>query len=132
AFIGRRSLLRALRRSPRRLAQVTVNRLQPKPKVSIIGEFWAMTTEGDGNYRLQRFLESEGAEVDIQPVTAWVLYNIWEHQHDTRKRMTLRGADEGIMGLRGKDGRTKLWLLWAAEKAVRAMFGLYSRAIGLS
>ena len=36
-------------------------------KVGIIGEFWAMTTEGDGNYRLQRFLESEGAEVDIQP-----------------------------------------------------------------
>ena len=40
----------------------------PKPKVSIIGEFWAMTTEGDGNYQLQRFLESEGAEGDIQLV----------------------------------------------------------------
>ena len=25
-----------------------------------------MTTEGDGNYGLQRFLESEGAECDIQ------------------------------------------------------------------
>ena len=35
---------------------------------SIIGEFWAMTTEGDGNYQLQRFLESEGAEADIQLV----------------------------------------------------------------
>ena len=27
-----------------------------------------MTTEGDGNYRLQRFLEGEGAECDIQLV----------------------------------------------------------------
>ena len=39
-----------------------------KPKVGIIGEFWAMTTEGDGNYHLQRFLEGEGAEPDIQLV----------------------------------------------------------------
>ena len=45
---------------------------------SIIGEFWAMTTEGDGNYQLQRFLESEGAEADIQLVTAWLLYTVWE------------------------------------------------------
>ena len=37
-----------------------------------------MTTEGDGNYQLQRFLESEGAECDIQLVTAWLLYMIWE------------------------------------------------------
>jgi predicted nucleotide-binding protein (sugar kinase/HSP70/actin superfamily) len=91
-----------------------------------------MTTEGDGNHRLQRFLEQEGAEVDIQPVTAWILYNIWEHQHDTRKRFTLRGEDEGIVGLKGKDGRTKLALLWGAEKAVRAIFGIYTKAIGLS
>jgi predicted nucleotide-binding protein (sugar kinase/HSP70/actin superfamily) len=105
--------------------------MKPKPKVSIIGEFWAMTTEGDGNHRLQRFLEAEGAEVDIQPVVTWVLYNLWEHQHDTRKRLTLRAADGGTMGLDGKDGRTKLALLWGAERAVRAVFALYTRAIGL-
>jgi len=127
----RGSVVAALVRCRRRLNRVRVNRLLPKPKVSIIGEFWAMTTEGDGNHRLQRFLEAEGAEVDIQPVVAWVLYNIWEHQHDTRKRITLRGEDEGPAGLRGKDGRTKLVLLWVAERAVRAMFGVYTRAIGL-
>ncbi len=113
------------------LNRVEVNRLRPKPKVSIIGEFWAMTTEGDGNHRLQRFLEAEGAEVDIQPVTAWILYNIWEHQHDTRKRLPLRGEDEGNVGLEGQGRPKKLALLWGAEKAVRAMFGLYTRAIGL-
>jgi len=128
----RRSLIPALVRCRRRLNRVTVNRMQPKPKVSIIGEFWAMTTEGDGNYRLQRFLEAEGAEVDIQPVTTWILYNIWEHQHDTRRRLLLRGDDDGTMGLEGKDGRTKLVALWAAERAVRAIFGTYTRAIGLA
>jgi len=128
----RGSMITALLRCRSRLNQIAVNRLRPKPKVSIIGEFWAMTTEGDGNHRLQRFLEQEGAEVDIQPVTAWILYNIWEHQHDTRKRLDLRGEDEGIVGLKGKDGRTKLALLWGAEKVVRALFGVYAKAIGLS
>ena len=127
----RRNLIPALLRCRRTLNAVAVNRLRPKPKVSIIGEFWAMTTEGDGNHRLQRFLEAEGAEVDIQPVTAWILYVIWEHQHDTRKRLTLRGDDEGTMGLKGKDGRTKLAMFWGAEKSVRGLFAVYTRAIGL-
>jgi predicted nucleotide-binding protein (sugar kinase/HSP70/actin superfamily) len=127
----RGSVVAGLFKCRRRLNRVAVNRLRPKPKVSIIGEFWAMTTEGDGNHRLQRFLEAEGAEVDIQPVVTWVLYSIWEHQHDTRKRLMLRGEDEGTVGLKGKDGRTKMMLLWGAEKAVRAIFGIYSRAIGL-
>src|SRR6185503_14211128 len=111
AFLRRRSVLAALRRSRRRLAQVRVNRLQPKPKVSIIGEFWAMTTEGDGNYRLQRFLESEGAEIDIQPITNWLLYNIWEHTWDTKQRLMLRSEDAGNFGLKGTNPRKKLALL---------------------
>src|SRR6185503_8518479 len=130
-LIRRSSMIIVLLRCRRRLNQVAVNRLRPKPKVSIIGEFWAMTTEGDGNHRLQRFLEQEGAEVDIQPVTAWILYMIWEHQHDTRKRLTLRAEDAGIVGLKGKDGPAKLAMLWGAEKVVRALFAVYSKAIGL-
>ena len=131
AFTKRRSVLAALRRSRRVLAQVRVNRLQPKPKVSIIGEFWAMTTEGDGNYRLQRFLESEGAEVDIQPITNWLLYNIWEHTWDTKQRLTLRAEDAGNFGLKGTNPRKKLALLALAGTALRASFAVYAKAIGL-
>jgi predicted nucleotide-binding protein (sugar kinase/HSP70/actin superfamily) len=131
ALEKRKSVVVALLRCRKVLGRIEVDRLRPKPKVSIIGEFWAMTTEGDGNYRLQRFLEQEGAEVDIQLVTAWILYNIWEHQHDTRKRLDLKQEDGGTFGLKGKDGRKKLALLWMAEKAVRAAFGTYAKAIGL-
>jgi predicted nucleotide-binding protein (sugar kinase/HSP70/actin superfamily) len=131
AFLRRSSVLAALRRSRRRLAQVPVNRLQAKPKVSIIGEFWAMTTEGDGNYRLQRFLESEGAEVDIQPITNWLLYNIWEHSWDTKQRMTLRTEDAGKFGLKGTNPRKKLALLAVAGVALRVTFATFARAIGL-
>ena len=131
ALERRRSILTAMWTCRRVLARVNVNRLQPKPKVAIIGEFWAMTTEGDGNYRLQRFLESEGAEVDIQPLTAWLLYNIWEHAWDTKQRMTLRFDDDGNFGLKGTNPRKKLAMLKVAEWALRGAFALYSKALGL-
>ncbi len=131
AFVRRRSLLRPCGDRAACSPQVRVNRLQPKPKVSIIGEFWAMTTEGDGNYRLQRFLESEGAEVDIQPLTNWLLYNIWEHTWDTKRRLTLRSEDAGTFGLKGTNPRKKLALLALAGVALRASFAVCSRAIGL-
>jgi hypothetical protein len=131
AFARKRSIALALWKCRRVLSAVKVDRLQPKPKVAIIGEFWAMTTEGDGNYRLQRFLEAEGAEVDIQPITAWLLYNIWEHTFDTKQRMTLRHDDDGNFGLKGTNPRKKLAILRVAELALRRMFDVYARAIGL-
>ncbi len=104
AFRQRRSIAVALRRCRKEFLGIEVNRLQPKPKVMIIGEFWAMTTEGDGNYGLQRFLEAEGAEVDVQMVTAWLLYMLWQNGRDTRRRLGLRGEDEVGKGLAGRDG----------------------------
>ena len=132
ALSHKKSVLRALFRCRRILSKVKVNRLQPKPKVSIIGEFWAMTTEGDGNYRLQEFLESEGAEVDIQLVSAWLLYNIWQHRFDTKRRMTLKIDDGGRSGLEGKNPRKKLIALAVAEKLLRGSFQLFAKVIGLS
>ena len=113
------------------LAKVRVDRTRPKPLVSVIGEFWAMTTEGDGNYALQRFLESEGAEVDIQPIVNWLLFMVWENRFDTVERMTLREEDEGRKGLKGKDAQKKLFGLAIGEKAIRAVFQTYANAIGL-
>jgi predicted nucleotide-binding protein (sugar kinase/HSP70/actin superfamily) len=113
------------------LRQVEVDRTQVKPKVSVIGEFWAMTTEGDGNYALQRFLEQEGAEVDIQIVTNWLLYNVWEHVYDTKQRMSLRNEDRGKRGLAGTNPIKKLAILWVADKAIRAIFQTIANSIGL-
>jgi hypothetical protein len=90
-----------------------------------------MTTEGDGNHRLQRFLEEEGAEVDIQPLTAWLLYNIWVHEWDTRRRMTLRHDDDGKFGLQGTHPRRKLAVLKLAGHVLRGTFAVYGRTIGL-
>jgi predicted nucleotide-binding protein (sugar kinase/HSP70/actin superfamily) len=113
---------------------VKVDRTVLKPKVAVIGEFWAMTTEGDGNYHLQRFIESEGGEVDSQLLTAWLLYNIWSVRYDTAARSTLRGVDAGPYGLAQLGGYgvfTRRVSLWAAEKALRGAFSLFALAAGL-
>lgn len=131
AFEQNANVVSALIKCRRLFGAVATDRGVPKPKVSVIGEFWAMTTEGDGNYHLQRFLEGEGAEVDVQSVTAWILFMIWENKYDTLSRIDLREHDDARKGLAGKDGTKKLWVLAAADKIVRANFQLYANAIGL-
>ncbi len=54
--------------------KVEVDWLQVKPVVKVIGEFWAQMTESDGNFQMLEFLEREGAEVSIEPISTWVLY----------------------------------------------------------
>jgi hypothetical protein len=134
ALESRTNIIVALRKCKPILAAVPVDRTVARPKVSIIGEFWAMTTEGDGNYQLQRFLESEGAEADIQLVTAWLLYTIWEARRDTLERKELRGADTSYYGL-GKAGpfdiAKKLGGVAAADKVVRGLFYTFANAAGL-
>lgn len=133
ALLNGDSVLLALMKAKRLFAGIEVDRTVAKPRVAIIGEFWAMTTEGDGNYRLQRFLEEEGAEADIQFVTAWLLYNIWEIAYDTNARKTLRGEDSGTLGLAGLGeygAFTRKVSLWAADKALRAAFHTFAYAGG--
>ncbi len=115
----------------KRLAKVEIDRTNPKPVVSVIGEFWAMTTEGDGNYGLQKFLEQEGAEVDVQGVTNWILFMIWENKYDRIDRLELRAADGGKKGLEGTDATKTLRILTGADKLVRVIFQSYAKIIGL-
>jgi len=114
---------------------VKVDRLRVRAKTSIIGEFWAMTTEGDGNYQLQKFLESEGAENDIQLTTAWLLYNVWEVRHDTMDRTELRGADAGLYGLGSFQGEfdvtKRIATMRATEAALRLGFQAFAQPLGL-
>jgi predicted nucleotide-binding protein (sugar kinase/HSP70/actin superfamily) len=73
------------------LAGVRLDRTRVRPIVKITGEFWAQTTEGDGNYNMFAFLEREGAQVVVEPVGTWIMYII--HQ---AKQMILdrRHTDE--------------------------------------
>jgi len=137
AFENNTSLPIALLKVRRELGRVKVDRTKVKPRVGIIGEFWAMTTEGDGNYGLQRFLEAEGAEPDIQLVMAWLLYMLWQGRYDTAQRADLRGVDKdkaeggSKFSLKGVDLRKRRASLWAGEKVLRGIFQTVSTAMGL-
>lgn len=127
----RTSILAAIWRCRKIFARVDVDRVRPKPSVAVIGEFWAMMTEGDGNYHLQRFLEKEGAEVGIQVIANLLLYNLWEGRHDTLARMELRGVDGGKKGLEGSDAGLALAGIFLGEYAMRAWWQSWAHLMGL-
>ncbi|MDP3276288.1 MAG: 2-hydroxyglutaryl-CoA dehydratase [Deltaproteobacteria bacterium] len=134
ALYEKTNIFMALYKARSEFEAVQVDKLRPRVKTSIIGEFWAMTTEGDGNYYLQRFLESEGAENDIQLTTAWLLYNIWEVSRDTRVRAHLREFDSGQYGLKGYEefgvGK-RLAIMRLAEHGLRLGFQAFAVPLGL-
>jgi hypothetical protein len=68
------------------LHSVEVDWLQVKPVVKVVGEFWAQMTESDGNFQMLEFLEREGAEVSVEPISTWVLYLLRQQ----RERAALR------------------------------------------
>ncbi len=66
--------VKALGEARRRFERVEVDRLRVKPVVKITGEFYLQTVEGDVNYNIHRWLESEGAEVYPAAITIWLDY----------------------------------------------------------
>ena len=73
--------------------EIEVDYLRPKPICKVTGEFWAQTTEGDGNFRMFPFLEGEGAEVLVEPVATWITYML--NQSMTRARDRAGLDDDG-------------------------------------
>ena len=65
---------------------IEVDRLRVKPVIKITGEFWAQTTEGDGNFNMFAFLEREGAQVVIEPIATWIDYMMYVAKAGSRAR----------------------------------------------
>ena len=71
------------------MATIEVDRLRVKPVVKIIGEFWAQTTEGDGNFNMFAFLEREGAQVLVEPIATWIMYMMYQVKERWREKKPL-------------------------------------------
>jgi len=69
-----KELLDALHQFHDSMDAIEVDRTRVKPVVKINGEFWAQITEGDGNFNMFTFLEREGAQVVVEPISTWVGY----------------------------------------------------------
>lgn len=73
---------------------IEVDRLRAKPIVKITGEFWAQTTEGDGNFNMFKFLEGEGAEVMVEPIGTWIIYMLHQAKQAAKDRKGVKGGEE--------------------------------------
>jgi len=69
-----------------RIDSIQVDRLRVKPVIKITGEFWAQTTEGDGNFNMFAFLEKEGAQVLVEPIATWIAYMMFVAKAGIRER----------------------------------------------
>jgi predicted nucleotide-binding protein (sugar kinase/HSP70/actin superfamily) len=127
-FMEKKNLVAAMWRCRQVLEKIELNRLQPKAKVMVMGEFWAAMTEGDGNYNLHRFLEEEGAECIPQPLINRLMLSIWETEFELGKRENLE--KEGNKKVDFSTLKTKL-LIKAGKAALKTHFTLYAKAIGL-
>ncbi|MCA9522504.1 MAG: 2-hydroxyglutaryl-CoA dehydratase [Myxococcales bacterium] len=132
SFVNKTNLFVALFKAQRAFAKVEVDRTKVKPMVDVIGEFWAMTTEGEGNYFMHRYLEQEGAEIEVQILTTWILFLLWESKRDIERRLTLRGVDGGVYGLSEVSEPFQKYLkLRVADLAARGLFQVLAHSAGL-
>lgn len=84
-----RQTLEGLREVGERVGAIEIDRLRVKPVVKVTGEFWAQTTEGDGNFHMFAFLEREGAQVIVEPIGTWIMYMLWLAKANYQRRKPL-------------------------------------------
>ena len=91
-----------------RFAAIAIDRTRVKPIVKITGEFWAQTTEGDGNFNMFRFLEKEGAQVVVEPIGTWICYlmhQVVQKYHD-QKGLDRRRRAASVLAARTSASRS--------------------------
>jgi predicted nucleotide-binding protein (sugar kinase/HSP70/actin superfamily) len=110
---------KALRKVYEMWSKIEVDHLRVKAKVKITGEFWLQTHEGEGNYNIKRWLESEEGEVVPPPVAVWLDYLV----HPTIRKLESRNSTS-------KHPRLQNLALIGAEKAFRGTYNRFRKALG--
>ncbi|ADY72964.1 hypothetical protein Dester_0308 [Desulfurobacterium thermolithotrophum DSM 11699] len=103
----------------KKLEELQFDYSRVKPVVSVIGEFWAHTTEGDGNYNLHRWLEESGAEVKVESIAGWIDYQLF--MEEEKAKLEIRA--KGLSLSRAK----KLLFIRAMAVTFRNLYNLFRR-----
>jgi len=110
--------LKALASAREKMDSIEVDRTKVKPVVKITGEFWAQTTEGDGNFRMFEFLEREGAQVIVEPIATWVAYLLYTAKAHAKAKWPVN-----------RPHRNPQW--WELKKHMANDLGLRKKLMGL-
>ena len=72
-------------------SDIEIDSFRAKTIVKITGEFWSGAAEGDGNYQMHEFLESEGAVILVEPVATYIQFMLHKHllRHSDRRQIIL-------------------------------------------
>ena len=123
-----KEIVKELRQLRKSLEALEFDYGRVKPVVSVIGEFWAHTTEGDGNYNIHRWLEQEGAEVRPEPVAGWIDYQLFMEEKKTLLEMKAKGITPGRLK-KLVLVRLFAWLLRALFDILRGVFYFRPKAL---
>lgn len=96
---------------------VRVDRTRLRPIVKVTGEFWAQTTEGDGNFNMFRFLEREGAQVLVEPIATWLLYMLHQVKQELEDRKYL-DVERGNSAVVTMLAQMRSWGSYRRRKAI--------------
>jgi predicted nucleotide-binding protein (sugar kinase/HSP70/actin superfamily) len=120
-----------------RLSMIEVDYLRVKPICKVTGEFWAQTTESDGNFNMFPFLDREGAQVIREPVATWTSYLLNQAKNEARDRRGLKEGEAmprwyefGKHAQRELDFIKKLTMLWLAGKIYNREYDRLRAALG--
>jgi predicted nucleotide-binding protein (sugar kinase/HSP70/actin superfamily) len=120
-----------------RLDTIEVDYLRVKPICKVTGEFWAQTTESDGNFNMFAFLDREGAQVIREPVATWTSYLLNQAKNEARDRRGLKEGEAmprwyelGKHAHRQLDFVKKLSMLWLAGKIYNREYDRLRAALG--
>jgi predicted nucleotide-binding protein (sugar kinase/HSP70/actin superfamily) len=117
--------------------RVEVDYTRARPIAKVTGEFWAQTTEGDGNFHMFSFLETEGAQVLVEPVGTWIAYILFSIVQNYRDSRGLANNEQppGRWQLwkrlrKGWKFRSTLLLLHTAERVLKREYERLRLALG--
>lgn len=127
--------LEAAIEAKKKFNSIKVDRTRMKPIVKVTGEFWAQTTEGDGNFNMFPFLEREGAQVLVEPIATWIMYMLHQAKsvnEDQKGINVYKEIDEKLtlkekLGL-VKDYNSSKAIITIAEKIFDREYNRYRKA----
>ncbi len=124
----KRNMFVALRKVKKVFDQVECDFTRIKPMVKITGEFWASSTEGQGNYFLKNWLQREEAEVTQEPLIGWLEYLLFVNELSIKDRRKIAQARTSLKNK--ANPYIKIVKNFVFRQIIKGYYNLYRAALG--
>jgi predicted nucleotide-binding protein (sugar kinase/HSP70/actin superfamily) len=125
--IGDNGFKKTLEHCRERFDSIQIDRTRVKPTVKITGEFWAQTTEGDGNFNMFKFLEQEGSQCIVEPVATWVPYLLLLVRQNAEADRTAHGPSSELLAQKLKRKARQQWEYWMTSIQLKIGLRIFLR-----